>query len=345
MQKGFYLKEIASIIDAELLGENVHINGIANFKEAQDGQITWAENPRILAEAEKGGASAVIVPRNVESSSKNLLKVAEPRFGFAKVLELFAPKRIFPSQIHETASIDENVTFGKNCYVGANSVLESGVVIGSDVVIYPLAYIGCSVEIGDGTIIYPNVTVNNGTKIGSNCIIHSGTVIGGDGFGYVNKGEDIIKIQQIGTVEIGNNVEIGSNVTIDRATTGKTMVGDNTKIDNLVQVGHNVKIGKGVIIAAQSGIAGSSVIGDHTIIASQSGVSDHITIGDECLLYARSGVIKDLAAKSKVSGFPAIEHISNLRIKAVMLELPVILSQFKDAVKRVEKLEEKIGNK
>ena len=134
------------------------------------------------------------------------------------------------------------------------SYIADGVSIGNGTVIYPFVFIGENTAIGENCIIYPHVTLREGVKIGNRVIIHSGSVIGSDGFGYVFDEGRHHKIPQVGGIIIEDDVEIGSNAAIDRATTGNTIIGRGTKIDNLVQIGHNVTIGNNSIIVAQVGI-------------------------------------------------------------------------------------------
>ena len=57
---------------------------------------------------------------------------------------------------------------------------------------------------------------------------------------------------------IGDDVEIGANTTVDRGTIEDTVIEDGVKLDNLVQIAHNVRLGAHTIMAAMSGVAGST---------------------------------------------------------------------------------------
>ena len=179
------------------------------------------------------------------------------------------------------------VKIGDRTEIGSNSVIQE------------------DVEVGKNCTIFSNVTLYNKIKIKDHVIIHSGTVIGADGFGFVSKNNNIIKIPQVGTVLIEDNVEIGSNCSIDRATIGSTVIGESTKIDNLVHIAHNVKIGKSCFITAQVGIAGSTVIGNFCSFGGQSGVTSHVKIGKNSLIAAQSGVTKSLEGDNTYAGYPA----------------------------------------
>jgi UDP-3-O-[3-hydroxymyristoyl] glucosamine N-acyltransferase len=145
-------------------------------------------------------------------------------------------------------------------------------------------------SIADDCLLYAQVTIREDVIIGNRGIIHSGTVIGSDGFGFVPYERGIFKIPQIGTVEIGDDVEIGANCTIDRATTGRTKIGNGTKLDNLVHIAHNVQIGSNCMLTGQVGIAGSTRVGDRVIMGGQSGSAGHVTIGSGVTVAARGAV-------------------------------------------------------
>ena len=143
-----------------------------------------------------------------------------------------------------------------------------------------------------GTIIHSNCVIYDNVSIGNDCVIHAGTIIGADGFGFVRDGASgYVKFPQIGTVVIEDNVEIGANSCIDRGALGETRIGSGTKIDNLVQIAHNVRIGKRVVIAAQTGISGSTVIEDDCVIGGQVGMGDHATVKSGAIIGSQAGVL------------------------------------------------------
>jgi UDP-3-O-[3-hydroxymyristoyl] glucosamine N-acyltransferase len=231
---------------------------------------------------------------------------------------------------------------GSGVHIGPNVVIEEGTAIGDGSTILAGSYVGRDTEVGAGCLIYPNATIREEIRIGSRVIIHSGAVIGSDGFGFVREGEVYRKIPQIGTVVIEDDVEVGANVTIDRATTGTTVVGKGTKIDNLVQVGHNVTIGENCILVAQVGIGGSTQLGNGVTMAGQAGAVGHITIGEGATVGAQGGVHKSIPTGMTVSGYPAREHTQANRIYASLLKLPELLKKVADIAERLKKLEERV---
>ncbi|ESW29175.1 hypothetical protein PHAVU_002G049200 [Phaseolus vulgaris] len=203
-------------------------------------------------------------------------------------------------------------TFHESACIDSTALVEVGAVVHSESVVGP------NVRIGSGTIVGPSVTVAHSTKIGYNvalsnccigdsCVIHNGVSIGQDGFGfYVDDEGNMIKKPQTLNVIIGNNVEIGSNTCIDRGSWRDTVIGDNSKIDNLVQIGHNVVIGTNCLLCGQVGIAGSATIGDYVTMGGRVAVRDHVSIVSKVRLAAASFVTKDIKEPGDYGGFPAV---------------------------------------
>lgn len=334
------LRELANLVGGEFAGDSeVMVSGAADIVDAHDGDIVFAESPKLVAEAEKTPAAAIIAHRGAINSSKPMITVANPRYAFARVLEVFSPVKRREDGIHQTVVIGEGTSIGENPSIGFNACIGQNTTIGKNVCIYPFVYIGDNVHIGDDCLIYPSVTIHDGVTIGNGVTIHSGTVVGSDGFGYTRVGDQHYKMPQIGTVVIGDNVEVGSNVTIDRARTGKTEIGSGTKIDNQVHIAHNVTVGENCIIIAQVGISGSVEIGSRVILAGQSGAKDHVKIGDDAIICARAGVIGDIDDGEFVSGYPARPHKEQMRIHAAQNKLPNLLKTIKDLEKRIAELE------
>jgi len=338
------LKEIAKLIDGEIVGDaDTVITGVSGIKEARKGDITFLANPRYASLVDKTAASAIITSRDVENTSKPIIRTENPSLAFAKLIETFAPSEVtHPKGIHQSAILGKNVTLGKGVSIGPYAVIEDCATIGDNTIIYSNCFVGHHTKIGSSTLIYPNVSIREHITIGDRVIVHSGTVIGSDGFGFSTIRGLHHKIPQIGTVEIGDDVEIGANVTIDRARFDKTIIGRGTKIDNLVQIAHNVVIGENCIIVAQAGISGSTTIGNNVTIAGQAGLVGHITIGEGAVLAAQAGVTKSVPPNTTVSGYPAREHSKAKRVNACVQNLPKLYEEIKELKKKVEELEAKL---
>ncbi len=341
------LKEIAEIIDGELIGDSgIVITGVSGIKEAREGDITFIANPKYKNLIDSTQASAIIISAEEQIKADiPLIQTENPSLAFVKVLEIFSREKVnrVAIGIHASAVIGKNVQLSKDLTIQAYAVIEDNVRMGDRVVIYPGVYIGKGVQIGNDTVIYPQVSIRQEVIIGNRVIIHNGTVIGSDGFGYETLNGIHHKIPQLGTVVIEDDVEIGASVTIDRARFDKTLIGRGAKIDNLVQIAHNVVIGPNSIIIAQTGISGSVTVGKNVILAGQVGVAGHISIGDNTIAAAQSGISKDLPPDSRVMGSPARPFGLTKRIQAVIKRLPELFKKILDLDKKIENLEKKIG--
>ena len=335
------LKEIAELLKGEVVGDDsVAITGANGIKEAAAGDVTFLANSKYASLLNTTAASAIITSRDINESSKPIIRTDNPSLAFIKVISLFVLENIKHFKgIHSSVILGKNVKLGKDVALGPYVVIEDDVILGDNVVIYAGCFIGRKSNIGDETLIYPNVSIRESTILGKRIIIHSGTVIGSDGFGFVAVEGIHHKVPQVGIVEIGDDVEIGANVTIDRARFGETVVGSGTKIDNLVQIGHNVVIGNNCLIVAQVGIAGSTHIGNNVTIAGQAGLVGHITLGDGAIVAAGAGVGKSVPPNTMVSGWPARPFNTTQKVNACSQNLPKLFGLVKELKKRIEDLE------
>ncbi len=340
----FTLREIAEAIGGYLEGDpTLEIKGVAPLEKAGEGDISFVDAERLLKKAEESGASALIVKEGWKVN-KPAIFVVNPRLALIRVLELFSHRYQPRPGIHPTAVIEEEVELGRDVHIGAFTYIGANTRIGNGTLIYPLVYIGNNCKIGNNCLLYPRVVLYEDTEIGNNCIIHSGAVIGADGFGYVEQEEGRLKIPHIGKVVIEDDVEIGANTTIDRATMGETRIGKGTKIDNLVQIAHNVEIGENSVIVAQVGISGSVKIGKGVTIAGQAGIADHLEIGDGAIIAAQAGVIGNVKPHTVVSGYPAREHLKQMRALSLVQKLPQIVEKIEELEKEMKKLQAKGGD-
>ncbi|HUT73306.1 MAG TPA: UDP-3-O-(3-hydroxymyristoyl)glucosamine N-acyltransferase [Armatimonadota bacterium] len=338
------LEQLAQKLGGEAVGPGeLVIAGVSSYESAGGSDLAFVDSPRLLPLAERSRAAALIVPREIVSAAKPIIRADNPRLAFAQALDLFSPRRRPLPGVHPTTVMGADVEMAEGVYVGPYVVLGSGVRLGRGVELHALTFIGDNVEVGADTVLYPRVSVYHDVRIGARCIIHSGCVIGGDGFGFVQGAcGERVKMPQVGTVLIEDEVEIGANCAIDRATTDATTIGRGTKIDNLVQIGHNVNIGRNCIIVAQVGLSGSVQVGDGAVLAGQAGVADHVTIGAGAKLCAQTGATGDVPADTVVSGFPARPHKERLKIEASLRKLPDALAELRALRRRVQELEERL---
>jgi UDP-3-O-[3-hydroxymyristoyl] glucosamine N-acyltransferase len=304
----FTLQELATMSGGELVGDPaLEITGAASLAEAVAGEITFFSDPRYGPLLRKTHASAVFVPLNFfDNISAAQIRVANPSKAFEQVVLKLAPKPVtFAAGIHPSAIVDPTAQIGERVSIRPCAVIEAGARIGDDTVIGAGTYIGQETVIGSACLIYPRVTIRERGRIGSRVIIHSGAVIGADGFGFKMVDGRQEKNQQLGIVQIDDDVEIGANTTIDRARFGRTWIQEGVKIDNLVQVAHNVVIGRHSVVAAQTGISGSTRVGDYVQMGGQVGIVGHVEIADGSMIAAQSGVSKSIPGGTWF-GYPAM---------------------------------------
>ena len=303
------LKEIAEFLKGELTGDGkIAIKGIKSLEEAGPGDLSILISSKYEEALAKSGASGFLVPKDIKNThDKNVIKVDYPSTALSRAIELVMPHAIpHPEGIHKTAIISESARIGENVAIGPYAVICDNARVGDGTIIYPYCYIGKGAETGNNCIFYPNTVIRERVIIGNRVIIHPGTVIGGDGFGYDTQRDGThFKIPQLGTVVIEDDVEIGACVTVDRARFDKTVIGKGSKIDNLCQIAHNVIIGPHCLIAAQSGISGSTKLGRNVVFGGQVGVADHVTLGDFVMAGAKTGISKSFPAKTVLFGYPA----------------------------------------
>ncbi|MCM1310381.1 MAG: UDP-3-O-(3-hydroxymyristoyl)glucosamine N-acyltransferase [Bacteroides sp.] len=337
----FSAQQIAEVLGGAVEGNpEVKLSTFDKIESAGPKALTFLSNLKYSHFIYTTNAGAVLVSRDfvpAEAVNSTLIRVDDPYAALAQLMRMVdALLNPQPSGIEQPSFIAADVKIPTECYVGAFAYVGTGAKLGEGVRIYPQVYVGPGVEIGEGTIIYAGAKIYRGCKIGKNCVIHAGVVIGGDGFGFApNPDGTYNKIPQLGIAEIADNVEIGANTTVDRATMGRTYVGEGTKLDNLIQVAHNVEIGRNTVMASQVGIAGSTKVGDHCMVGGQVGIAGHITIGDNVNIGAQSGLHSNTASNQTIMGTPAINARKWMRNTGY-------INRIAELFQRVNKLEKKI---
>jgi UDP-3-O-[3-hydroxymyristoyl] glucosamine N-acyltransferase len=312
------------------------LTGVALAQTAKPGDLTFAESAEYFAAVEQSAATAVIAGNQFTSSTKTVIRVANPRVAFARALAVFFPERRFAPGIHPSAVIAASAQMDPTAHIGPHCTIGERVKLGAHCVLQAGDFIGDDSVLGEGTNLYPNVTIYAHSQIGRRVRIHAGTVIGSDGFGYVFDSGIQRKIPQIGDVIIGDDVEIGSNVAVDRGALGSTVIGKGTKIDNLVQVGHNVEIGDHCILCGQVGIAGSTTLGRYCVLAGQVGIAGHLKIGNQVTVGSKSGVMHNIPDGETWLGIPAQPDRQTKRMLIAVQRLP-------DLLRKVAAWEKKLG--
>ena len=321
------LFDIAKKINGTLVGDaDLVINGVCDIDSGKKDHIACFFKKKFLTKIDQCKASAIIidqealVPQNLD---KSFIKVKNSSVAFLKLMKLF--KLEYKSNnigIHDTVIIGENCNIDKDVFIGPNVVIGDNVSIGKNVSLVANNFVGNNSVIDSNTYIHPNVSIYHDVFIGKDCLIESGTVVGSNGFGIINHNKKHNQIEHIGKVIIKDDVLIGSNCSIDRGTINDTIIGENTKMDNMVHIGHNVLVGESCLICGQVGIAGSTKIGNFVTIAGKVGIIDHIEIGDNSTILTLSCVFKSIEPNSIYSGNPARKHKRRVKEDIIISKLP-----------------------
>lgn len=338
--------QISEILGGTIEGDqNVSISSVSKIEEGKQGSISFLANPIYAEFIYVTDASIVILNNDFKlekavKSTLTLIRVENAQECFGKLLEMYNQVKNNKIGISEKADISDSAKIGDEVYIGANVSIGDHVIIGNGVKIYPNCYVGDNANIGNNTTIFAGSQVYSDCIIGNECVIHSGATIGADGFGFIpNSENNYKKIPQIGNAILEDHVEIGSNTCIDRATLGSTIIRKGVKLDNLIQIGHNVEIGENTVIAAQTGIAGSTKIGKNCMIGGQVGIVGHIKIADEVKIAAQSGIGHTIEEPGTiVQGSPAIGIGDFKRSYVMFKKLPELAGQIRDLEKQIKEL-------
>jgi UDP-3-O-[3-hydroxymyristoyl] glucosamine N-acyltransferase len=337
----FTASQIATILNGTILGdENAIVSKLSKIEEGEPESLSFLSNKKYNNYLYTTQASIVIINEDFVPEREihtTLIKVPDAYSAFTQLLTFYNKVKLDKKGIEQPSFIDTSATMGKDPYIGAFSYIGKHVQIGNNVKIFPQVYIGDNVTIGDNTILFTGAKVYAECEIGSDCVIHSNVVIGADGFGFAPQEDGSYdKIPQTGNVIIGDKVEIGSGTTIDRATLGSTKIDNGVKLDNQIMIAHNVEIGAHTVIAAQTGVAGSSKIGKYCVIGGQVGVVGHITIGDHVKIQAQSGISKNLKEGEVVQGSPAFGYGDWNKSYVHFKNLPKSLSEIQKQLKELK---------
>jgi UDP-3-O-[3-hydroxymyristoyl] glucosamine N-acyltransferase len=271
------------------------------------------------------------------------IETLHPKLAFALIAELLHPPARFEPSIHPSAVVAASATVDASAFIGPRVNIGDGARVCAGTQVHAGTVIGDGVSIGPDCIIYPNVVLYEGVTLGARVRLHAGVVIGADGFGYVPDENNVRhKFPQRGTVSIEDDVEIGANTCIDRGALGRTRIGRGTKIDNLVQIAHNVEIGERVVIAAQTGISGSTVIEDGAIIGGQVGMGDHARVQSGAIIGSKAGILPGKIVRPGVWwGIPVQPLDQYKRLNAHLNRLPQMREEIKELRRQLKELMER----
>jgi len=339
------LSDLAARLHCRLEGDGtIDVVRVAGIEDAGPGDVTFLANPKYASKLATTRASAVIVDETVKAAPCAMLRTAHPYLAFAEAVGVLTPPAPTTPGISPLASIDPTAQLGPDVSVAAFVSIGARARVGARTSLAPHVVIGADAAVGDDCVLHPHVSLREGVVIGARVVLQDAAVIGSDGFGFARRADGSHqKIPQVGRVVIEDDVEIGAHSAVDRPAVGETRIAAGTKIDNLVQVAHGVKIGRHALLAAQSGIAGSTVLDDAVILAGQAGVTGHVHLGRGAVVGAKSAVTKDVEAGQHVTGIPAIP-VEQWRESAVLLRhLPELRQTLRDLEARLAAIEAKYG--
>jgi len=338
------LTDLAARLECRLEGDgDLVVQRVAGIQEAEPGDVTFFANSKYAAALKSTRASAVILGEDAGAAPCAMLRTKNPYLAFAKAVGVFAGADRPAPGVHATALVGAGARVACDASIGPFAVVEEGASVGSRTIVHAHVTIGREASIGDDCVIHARVSIRERVSLGNRVVIQDGAVIGSDGFGFARGNDGThVKIPQVGGVVLEDDVEVGANTTIDRPAVGETRVGAGTKIDNLVQIAHGVTLGRNVLLAAQVGIAGSTVVEDGVTLAGQVGVAGHLTVGKGTIASAQTGIPNSVPAGSFVSGYPAIPNRDWLKSSAVFRKLPELRKTISALEQRIAELETRL---
>lgn len=346
----FTAKQIAELLQGTVDGNaEAKVSRLSKIEEGTEGSLTFLANPAYTQFIYTTNASVAIVNSDFVAEkeiSATLVRVENAYASFAKLLEVYNTIQRNKVGIDSHAFIESSSTYGKDVYIGAFTYVGKNVTIGDRAKIYPNVYIGDNCTIGNDTTIFPGTQIYSDCVIGNHVTLHAGCVIGADGFGFQpNSENNYQKVAQIGNVIIEDHVDVGANSSIDRATLGSTIIRKGVKLDNLIQIAHNVEIGENTVIAAQTGVAGSTKIGKNCMIGGQVGIVGHLTIADGTKIAAQSGIGSNITKPNEIlQGSPAFGIGDYKRTYVVFRKLPDLERKIQDLEKTIASLRDKASS-
>lgn len=343
----FSAKQIAEFIQGTIVGdENATVHTFAKIEEGIPGAISFLSNPKYTSYIYDTQSSIVLVNKDFEPEREikaTLIKVDNAYESLAKLMTLYEQSHPKRTGIDPLAYVAPTAKIGENVYLAPFACVGDHAEVGDNTELHPHATVGRNAKVGKNCILYTNSNVYHDCIVGDNCILHSGSVIGADGFGFAPTPNGYDKIPQIGIAILEDDVEIGANTCVDRATMGATIIRKGVKLDNLIQVAHNVEIGSNTVIASQTGIAGSTKVGEWCMFGGQVGIAGHIKIGDKVNLGAQSGVPGSVKSGQSLIGTPPIEMKNFFKSSAVFKKLPEMYMELNNLKKELEELKKQLN--
>ena len=346
----FTAQQIADFLGGIIQGNpSVKVSDFSKIEEGKPGTLSFLSNPKYSQYIYDSQASVILVNKDFQPERKvqsTLILVDDAYQSLARLLTLVDQTKPRKTGISTMAYISERAVIGENAYIAPFVYIGDHVTIGKNVSLHPHCCLEDGAKLGENVILFSGVKIYYNCVIGNNCTLHSGSVIGSDGFGFApTEDGSYKKIPQMGNVVLEDNIEIGANTVVDRATLGSTIVRQGVKIDNLVQIAHNVEVGTNTVIAAQTGISGSTKLGKQCVLAGQVGIAGHLHIADGTIFGAQSGVPNNIKKPNQVfQGYPAVPVMTFHRASVVYKNLPELQKTVYALEKKIQELENRISS-
>ena len=346
----FTAQQIADFLGGEIQGDpSVKVSDFSKIEEGKPGTLSFLSNPKYSQYIYDSQASVILVNKDFQPERKvqsTLILVDDAYQSLARLLTMVDQAKPKKTGISTMAYISESAVIGENAYIAPFVYIGDHVTIGKNVSLHPHCCLEDGAKLGENVILFSGVKIYYNCVIGNNCTLHSGSVIGSDGFGFApTEDGSYKKIPQMGNVVLEDNIEIGANTVVDRATLGSTIVRQGVKIDNLVQIAHNVEVGTNTVIAAQTGISGSTKLGKQCVLAGQVGIAGHLHIADGTIFGAQSGVPNNIKKPNQVfQGYPAVPVMTFHRASVVYKNLPELQKTVSALEKKIQELENRISS-
>ena len=346
----FTAQQIADFLGGEIQGDpSIKVSDFSKIEEGRPGTLSFLSNPKYSQYIYDSQASVILVNKDFQPEREiqsTLIRVDDAYQSLAKLLSMVDQAKPRKTGISPLAYIASSAVVGENAYIAPFVYIGDNVTIGKNVSLHPHSCVEDGAKIGENVILFSGVKVYYNCVIGNNCTLHSGSVIGSDGFGFApTEDGSYKKIPQMGNVVLEDNIEIGANSVVDRATLGSTIIRQGVKIDNLVQIAHNVEVGNNTVIAAQTGISGSTKLGKQCILAGQVGIAGHLHIADGTIFGAQSGVPNSVKKPNQtLQGYPAVPVMTFHRASVVYKNLPEMQKTVYALEKKIQELENRISS-
>ncbi len=333
----YTIGQIAALLGLEYQGDGSRLlTKVARGDKADEYSLIFVQDAeRKPLHSGNQRAACIIAPKAFSAVGANMIFSEQPRLDFARASSYLHPRPKSTGTRHATAAIAPGAQIDECVEIGPFVVIEDGARIGKGSMLHAGVVIGKGCCLGKDCILFPGAILYPGARLGDRVVLHAGVVVGSDGFGYASDGQKQWKFPQVGEVIIEDDVEIGANSTIDRGSLGTTRIGRGSKIDNLVQIAHNVDIGQHVIIAAQTGISGSTIIEDDAVIGGQVGFGDHAHVQSGAVIGSKAGILpgKIVRGGEVYWGVPVRPLREYKRLNALFGRLPEMKAEI-DLLKR-----------